>query len=598
MGISSALVGVQRDRTRARHRTVAAGGGAEAEVWLEYGASRVTFHTRHRTATGSGSGTANWEKCGTTECLGAKLPNSGACVLHAEEQERSQHYGQVQTGRSALLLNGVIVSQALWTEALDRLSLGGSAVVPGSILCSGSVFPFQVQASELVFSQSVSFQGAVFEAGLQFESCEFGRGLYMEYADFDDSVAILRNCIVGGELASRYGHMDMDRQHLAFIACDLKSDALMTGFCGDLRFEECSIQGSLDLASARLSHLSLRDFSLGRQLEARDLETQSLRASNASFESATTIGPFSARWSDFSHALFGSRVQIILKGERASFRNATWQAGGRLEVEDVRLDCESLVLGGPVALIGRGEAALSSMRDADAGSLSVSTMDLSRCIFRGAHRLQEMSVDSTVTLPWAPGHLRTRRRCIADEFGWRARHTRWRRSDWSIPGTVLDPSTTSPDVVVLPDLRAAEVAGVYRALRKALESEADEPGASDFYYGEMEMRRLDTDISWAERLVIFIYWLVAGYGLRATRALGWLVLAILGGAIALASIGHQKRDASLADGLLTAIQAAIPGVPTVAELTQWGQLVDILLTMLGPLLLAFAALALRNRVKR
>ena len=37
---------------------------------------------------------------------------------------------------------------------------------------------------------------------------------------------------------------------------------------------------------------------------------------------------------------------------------------------------------------------------------------------------------------------------------------------------------------------AREVAGVYRDLRKGREDNKDEPGAADFYYGEMEMRRL------------------------------------------------------------------------------------------------------------
>jgi hypothetical protein len=35
------------------------------------------------------------------------------------------------------------------------------------------------------------------------------------------------------------------------------------------------------------------------------------------------------------------------------------------------------------------------------------------------------------------------------------------------------------------------VAPLYRALRKAQEDAKDEPGAADFYYGEMEMRRQD-----------------------------------------------------------------------------------------------------------
>jgi hypothetical protein len=35
----------------------------------------------------------------------------------------------------------------------------------------------------------------------------------------------------------------------------------------------------------------------------------------------------------------------------------------------------------------------------------------------------------------------------------------------------------------------AQAAAAYRALRKSREDNKDEPGAADFYYGEMEMRR-------------------------------------------------------------------------------------------------------------
>jgi uncharacterized protein YjbI with pentapeptide repeats len=462
----------------------------------------------------------------------------------------------------------------------------------------GAVFTFRVQLEELTFAQHVSFMGARLEGGCEFRSCRFEGGLSLDYADFDDAVAIFQHCAFDKGLSSWYGHMDMNRQHLAFVACEIGGDVRMTGFCGDLRFDECRIRGSLNLDNAYLSHLSLTDLRLTRQLDSRDMDVAFLRAPNAVFEAATTIGPFTAKSSDFSDASFGSRVQIGLKGERVSFRNAVWQRGGRLEVEDADVNLEGLVLGAPLALVGAGSAALVSMRDADAGSLSVSKMDLSRCIFRGAHRLQEISADSTVTLPPAPGPLRTRRRCLADEFGWRARYSRWRRKDWKIPGTVLEPNETSPDALLLPDLSAAEVAGVYRALRKALESGADEPGASDFYYGEMEMRRLDKTTSRAERLIVSVYWLVAGYGLRGTRALGWLFLALFAGSLVLLSVGLKTPDPSLADAFLTAVEGAIPGVPTSVELTMWGRVVDLLLMIVGPVLLGLGALALRNRVKR
>ena len=65
--------------------------------------------------------------------------------------------------------------------------------------------------------------------------------------------------------------------------------------------------------------------------------------------------------------------------------------------------------------------------------------------------------------------------------------------------------------VVRLELRPADIALLYRALRKGREDSKDEPGAADFYYSEMEMRRHDRSAPWPERLVLWLYWLVAGY---------------------------------------------------------------------------------------
>ncbi|WP_327249197.1 hypothetical protein [Streptomyces sp. NBC_01320] len=69
---------------------------------------------------------------------------------------------------------------------------------------------------------------------------------------------------------------------------------------------------------------------------------------------------------------------------------------------------------------------------------------------------------------------------------------------------------------------------MYRAIRKSYEDSRNEPGTADFYYGEIEMRRADTGTDWAERGLLNEYWAVSGYGLRATRALGWLLAAVTG----------------------------------------------------------------------
>ena len=139
---------------------------------------------------------------------------------------------------------------------------------------------------------------------------------------------------------------------------------------------------------------------------------------------------------------------------------------------------------------------------------------------------------------------------------------------------------------------------MYRALRKSLEGRSNEPGAADFYYGEMEMRRRDSSTSRLERAIIWLYWAVAGYGLRASRAFGWLVGAFLLAAFAMAKVGLKRANDDPEDALIAAVEGLIPGVSGDMALTSWGRLIDVLLTIIGPILLGLAALAIRNRIKR
>lgn len=88
----------------------------------------------------------------------------------------------------------------------------------------------------------------------------------------------------------------------------------------------------------------------------------------------------------------------------------------------------------------------------------------------------------------------------------------------------------------------AALAPVYRQLRKAFEDGKHEPGAADFYYGEMEMRRRAGDIPWAERSLLTAYWALSGYGMRASRALGWLMVAMAATVLAMMLWGLPQND--------------------------------------------------------
>jgi hypothetical protein len=121
-------------------------------------------------------------------------------------------------------------------------------------------------------------------------------------------------------------------------------------------------------------------------------------------------------------------------------------------------------------------------------------------------------------------------------------------------------------------LEPRQIAALYRSLRKAREDNKDEAGAGDLYYGEMEMRRRDPHGVQAqreftrarsERAVLTAYFSLAGYGLKAGRALVSLALAItIGGALLCWCGFHEPRGygRSLMFALaLLAIRARVQG---------------------------------------
>ena len=136
------------------------------------------------------------------------------------------------------------------------------------------------------------------------------------------------------------------------------------------------------------------------------------------------------------------------------------------------------------------------------------------------------------------------------------------------------------------------MANVYRSLRKAFEDSKNEAGAGDFYYGEMEMRRHSTENPRAERTILWVYWLLSGYGQRAARAIAALVVLIATVGTLLAVWGQPAAEA--AQIAVGAVVLREPG----AELTEAGQWTVMVARVLGPVLLALAILAVRARVKR
>ena len=277
---------------------------------------------------------------------------------------------------------------------------------------------------------------------------------------------------------------------------------------------------------------------------------------------------------------------------------------------------------------------LLSLQRANVAGLGLGNVNLADCRFAGAHNLDKLRLEADVAFGLSPARAGwERRQVIAEESdvgAGRARPGRWTAPwwpDWAgEKPTALDPGA---------------VAGLYRALRKGREDAKDEPGAADFYYGEMEMRRHghgseSGSRGRVDRGVLTAYWLVSGYGLRAWRALAALGIfaviittAMVGWGLA-ASAPPQHLDGTITSSpdnrtrIHATLNSSTPRLPPAGQrwtaqrartsvevtldsivfrstdqpLTAAGTWTTDAARILGPVLLALTLLAVRNRVKR
>jgi hypothetical protein len=184
---------------------------------------------------------------------------------------------------------------------------------------------------------------------------------------------------------------------------------------------------------------------------------------------------------------------------------------------------------------------------------------------------------------------------------------------------------------------AREVASIYRALRKGREDRKDEPGAADFYYGEMEMRRASS--RGVEKVLLAIFWAISGYGLRAWRSMTSLLTVIFAAALIITVGGFnppqpqqpqivpvgmagipearwvgadgkistkppQPKKQAVGERFTSALLYSAESAtvvfrgPEQTTVSTVGRACQIALRILGPALFALTVFALRSRVKR
>ncbi|MEU9168562.1 pentapeptide repeat-containing protein [Streptomyces sp. NPDC048420] len=368
----------------------------------------------------------------------------------------------------------------------------------------------------------------------------------------------------------------------------------------------------------------------------------------AEFERNARMGPITCAGTlHLSEAVFRTAVTIEAAATTVLCRRTQWDSTAALRLRYASVDLTDAVWEYPVSVAAHSrpfvwgseniaEPGLTdprvrvvSLRGVDAAHLVLTGVDLSDCRFAGTLRLDQVRLEGRYTLATTPSGLRwhgvrpvrwTQRRILAEEHHWRATQG-------------MDSSGWMPASAGESVLEPAELAPVYRQLRKSLEDSKHEPGAADFYYGEMEMRRHADDIPWPERALLAIYWAVSGYGLRASRALGWLLVTMVATVFTMMLWGlpqDEPKPTSVGDltgrsitmttdtsdpinptdpwperlstdrfeGSLQVVINSVIFRTSGQDLTTTGTYIEMASRLTEPVLLGLAVLAIRGRVKR
>ncbi|MYT68351.1 pentapeptide repeat-containing protein [Streptomyces sp. SID8367] len=390
-------------------------------------------------------------------------------------------------------------------------------------LFDGAVFGRYALFGHLA-SRSADFTSTVLQGRADFSHATITGDLGMEHSTFH-SALVLEHACVGGTL----GLADTD------VRGDLKLSNIQVGV--DLLLDEASLAGDLALDGTRVAgNIALRQLTLPRVSRLGPLMTNS------------TL--------DLSGTTFAEAVTIEAAARRVSCRRTRFASTAALRLRYAAVDLTDAVLEFPVSVSGQwhrpfdvapdGELALDPLADrwvhilslqgVDAAHLQLSYIDLRFCRFAGTVHLDQLSIDGHFSLAEAPYgvHWRglipvryTRRRTLIEEHHWRAQYY---GGGWIEASDDVDAHFPT------------SIAPIYRQLRKALEDGKHEPGAADFYYGEMEMRRQAVDIPLGESVLLTAYWAVSGYGMRAARAFAWLLAAMVVTVLVMMAWGLPRHD--------------------------------------------------------
>ncbi|MEU0368673.1 pentapeptide repeat-containing protein [Streptomyces sp. NPDC006283] len=469
----------------------------------------------------------DWPCCGhgsdtsadAAGCRGRRVAQYAECLAHLGEAYRSAYLAGLQPGAD-LDLRGTRLTEELLNELLARLRDPATDRLRfGKVSFGRAEFAGDARFDGAEFGDEAGFAGAKFVGDARFLGAQFKGTAWFSAVEFCDDAGFPR-AKFGGD-ARFDGARFHEQARFRWVEFGGDAEFNQAAFGRDARFSGARFGGDARFLGAKFQGNAWFD--------------------RAVFGHASAVGPLVCEGElILSEAVFGVAVTIEAATAALTCRRTRWASTAALRLRYAGVDLSDAVLEYPLSVVARswpfaviGEdvagqrltdprVRVHSVQGVDAAHLVLTDVDLTECRFAGTVHLDQLRMEGRCVLATTPSGIRRRgwwpvrwtpRRTLAEEHHWRAARD-----------TAADGWTPADGENAL---EPAALAAVYRQLRKASEDGKNEPGAADFYYGEMEMRRHDPDTPRAERGLLALYWAVSGYGLRASRALGWLLLAMI-----------------------------------------------------------------------
>lgn len=528
------------------------------------------------------------------DCGAARFEPFRGCLRHLSADELAEALATFSPGGD-LDARDTEFSEELLTRVLDSFRDSDGDPHFGMALFDNATFIERAPFLGSWFDKHGSFREATFRDEANFEGAVFANDAVFSGASFNSDAIFTGGRFVDGifNRTQFHGETQFDGarfdEHASFVAAH---------FLDSYRLGPIAVLEELTLSGAVFSKSVLIE-----------VATPQISCNDVTFSADATI---SARYARISISRINAAGIVTVSSEGDVFERDGMISREPLLDESVLAELDENPM-----------ASMWNLHGADASKLVLVNVDLSQCEFSDVHHLDRVRIEGRCVFAEMPRWDRnrhfplwhyTRRQMLAEELVWRTTHCQAPKIDRAI---AVGPSPQ----------QAERLAFVYRQLRKAGEDAKNEPGAADFYYGEMEMRRHAATTPAAERLILQAYWALSGYGLRATRALAVLMVVLILATVGFATVGFSASrrieyrpvvGSSAGDpvtyrqgtvvgahpGWISALEFSLDTSTSLLHTTQdqplnlIGRLLEILLRFAGPLLVGLAALAVRNRVKR